>query len=85
MGTVMELFNTAFWHSLAVTTGGGEGGALESGCLAPPPPMKQTILAIKMDQPRPLFHLCSSFQTHFTNFTTNRYVKNVHPVYGAGI
>ena len=28
-----------------------------------------------MDQPRPLFHLFLSFQTHNTNFTTNRYVK----------
>ena len=27
----------------------------------------------------------SLFQTHITNFTTNRYVKNVHPVCGAGI
>ena len=28
-----------------------------------------------MGQPRPLFHLFLSFQTHITNFTTNRYVK----------
>ena len=28
-----------------------------------------------MGQSRPLFHLFSSFQTHITNFTTNRYVK----------
>ena len=34
-----------------------------------------------MGQPRPLFHLFSSFQTHITNFTTNRYGKKVHPVY----
>ena len=40
---------------------------------------------IKMGQPRPLFHLFLSFKTHITNFTTNSYVKNVHPVYGAGI
>ena len=32
-----------------------------------------------------LFHLFSSFQGHFTNFTKNRYVKNVHPVYSTGI
>ena len=38
-----------------------------------------------MGQPRPLFHLFSSFQTHITNFATNRYVKNVHPEYGVGI
>ena len=31
------------------------------------------------------FHLFSSFQTHITNFKANRYVKNVHRVYGAGI
>ena len=29
----------------------------------------------KMGQPRPLFHLFSSFQTHITNLTANRYVK----------
>ena len=29
----------------------------------------------KIDQPRPLFHLLPSFQTHITNFTTNMYVK----------
>ena len=29
----------------------------------------------KMDQPRSLFHLFLSFQTHITNFTTNMYVK----------
>ena len=29
----------------------------------------------KMGQPRPLFHLFSSFQTNITNFTTNMYVK----------
>ena len=28
-----------------------------------------------MGQPGPLFHLFSSFQTHITNITTNRYVK----------
>ena len=28
-----------------------------------------------MGQPRPLFHLFSSFQTNITNFTTNMYVK----------
>ena len=28
-----------------------------------------------MGQPRPLFHLFLSFQTHITIFTTNRYVK----------
>ena len=27
----------------------------------------------------------STFQTHITIFITNRYAKNVHPVYGAGI
>ena len=32
----------------------------------------------KMGQPRPLFHLFSSFLQQI-------YVKNVHPVYGAGI
>ena len=36
-------------------------------------------------QPWPLFHLLLSFQTHIRNFTTNRYVKNDHPVYGTGI
>ena len=38
-----------------------------------------------MGQPRPLFHLFLSFHTNITNFTANRYVKNVHPVYGAWI
>ena len=36
------------------------------------------LFFFKMGQPRPLFHLFSSFQTcitNFTNFTTNRYVK----------
>ena len=28
-----------------------------------------------MGQPRPLYHIFLSFQTHITNFTTNRYVK----------
>ena len=42
-------------------------------------------LFLKMGQTRPLLHLLSSFQTHITNFTKNRQVKNVHPVYGAGI
>ena len=36
----------------------------------------------KMDNPRPLFCLFSSFQTNNTILTT---VKNVYPVYGAGI
>ena len=40
---------------------------------------------LKRGQPRHLFHLFSSFQTQITNFTTNRYVKKVHPVYDAGI
>ena len=30
------------------------------------------------------FNLFCLFK-HITNFTTNRYVKNVHPVYSAGI
>ena len=30
-----------------------------------------------MGQPRPLFHLFSSFQTHITNFTTNRSWDNL--------
>ena len=38
-----------------------------------------------MRQPRPLFKLFSSFQTLISNFETNKYVKNVHPVYCAGI
>ena len=45
--------------------------------------MKEYFL--KIGQPRLLFNLVLSFQTHITNFTTNRYVKNVYPVYGAGI
>ena len=31
------------------------------------------------------FHLLSSLQTHIANFTTNTYVKNVHPVHSAVI
>ena len=31
------------------------------------------------------FYLFCRFQTHITNFTTNRYVKNVYPIYGVGI
>ena len=42
---------------------------------------QQKSIILKMGQPRPLFHLFSSFQTHITNFTTNRYGKKVHPVY----
>ena len=44
-------------------------------------------LFYKMDRPRPLFHLFSSFQTHtITIFTTNKYEKcHVHPVDGPGI
>ena len=38
-----------------------------------------------MGPSRPLFHLFSSFQIQITNPTTNRYVKIVNPVYGAGI
>ena len=37
-----------------------------------------------MDHPRPFFHLFSSFQTNIT-ILQQRNVKNVHPVYGAGI
>ena len=37
-----------------------------------------------MGQPQPLFHFFRLFK-HITNFTTNIYVKNVHPVYSAGI
>ena len=36
----------------------------------------------KMGQPRHLFHLFSSFQTHITIFTNNKCEKNFHPVYG---
>ena len=32
-----------------------------------------------------LIYLFSSIQTHITNFTPNKYVKNVHQVNGAGI
>ena len=36
----------------------------------------QTLTFLKkMGQPRPLFNLFLSFQTHITNFATNRYVK----------
>ena len=38
-----------------------------------------------MGQPWPLFNLFLSFQTHITNFTTNRYMKIVHSEYSAGI
>ena len=38
-----------------------------------------------MDQPRPLFHSVLSFSNTLQIFTINTYVKNVHPVYGAGI
>ena len=37
----------------------------------------------KMGQPQPHFDLFLSIQSHITNFTTNRCVKNVRPVYGA--
>ena len=52
--------------------------------------LKQTkpflkIFLLKIGQPRHLFQLFSAYQTHITNFTSNRCVKNVHPVYGAGI
>ena len=33
---------------------------------------------LKMSQPRPLFHLFSSLQTHLTIFTTNKYKKSIH-------
>ena len=33
------------------------------------------LLLLKMCQPRPLFHLFSSFQTHITIFTTNKCEK----------
>ena len=46
--------------------------------LQPPPPTSK--LFFKMGQLWRLFNLFSSFQTHITNFTTNRYVKNVLPV-----
>ena len=32
-----------------------------------------------------LFFIYFRVSNHITNFTTNSYVKNVHPVYGAGI
>ena len=48
-------------------------------------PFLHLELFLKMGQIRPLLHLFSSFQSHITNFTKNRHVKNVHPVYGAGI
>ena len=38
-----------------------------------------------MDQPRLLFNLFSSFQTHITIFTTNKNVEKVHSIYGTGI
>ena len=34
-----------------------------------------TFFYIKMNQPRPLFNLFSSFQPHITNFTTNKCEK----------
>ena len=39
----------------------------------------------KLCQPRPIFLLCSSFQTHYKFY--NKYIceKNVHPIYGAVI
>ena len=39
---------------------------------------------VKNGPTRPLFHLFSSFQTHITILQQIK-VKNVHPVYGAGI
>ena len=33
------------------------------------------LFFFKMGQPRPLFHLFSSFQTHITIFTTNKCEK----------
>ena len=39
---------------------------------------------LKMGQPRPLFHLFSVFSNKH-QFLQQIYVKNVHPVYGAGI
>ena len=42
------------------------------------------FIFLNMGHPRPLFSLFSTFQANITIFTTN-YVKNVHPVYGAGI
>ena len=44
-----------------------------------------SIFFLKMGQLRPLFHLFSSFQRHITIFTKKINVKNVHPVYSAGI
>ena len=38
----------------------------------------------KMGQPRTVFHLFSTFQTHIT-FLQQINVKNVHPVYSDGI
>ena len=42
--------------------------------------MAKLFWSKKMGQPWSLFHLFSSFQTHITIFTTNRYLKNVHRV-----
>ena len=39
----------------------------------------------EVHQNRPLFHLFSSFQTNILQFFQQIFVKNVHPVYGAGI
>ena len=43
--------------------------------------MSQLMINCFLNGPTPAsFYLFSSFQIHITNFTTNRYVKNVHPV-----
>ena len=39
----------------------------------------------KMGQPQPLFIYFRLLKQTLQIFQTNRYVKNVHPVYGAGI
>ena len=46
--------------------------------------MTSSPVFLKMGQPRPLFYFISSFQTHITIFQQIN-VKNVHPIYGAGI
>ena len=43
------------------------------------------LFFLKNGPSRPLFHLFLYFQTNITIFTTKIYVKNFHPVYGAGI
>ena len=84
-GTRMVLDEESQWHTVHSTQTVDRG--MRGGARMGIPSKDQwstSVLFSKMGQPRPLFHLFSSFQIHSTILQQIN-EKNVHPVYCTGI